>query len=62
MAKSGMELVRLTAVSCCDSRLSHNTVGIGTDGRVGVCWIRFQGTHYAHALACMRMLSVCNVR
>jgi hypothetical protein len=61
MAKSGMELVRLTAVICCDSRLSQNAVGIGADGRVGACRIRFQGTHYAHALACMRMLSVGNV-
>jgi hypothetical protein len=71
MAKSGMVLVRSTAVNCCDSGLLHITVGIGADGRVGACRIRFQGTHYAHvmdgdlvlhSLACMRMLSEGDVR
>jgi hypothetical protein len=58
MAKSGMVLVRSTAVNCCDSGLLHITVGIGADGRVGVCRIRLQGTHYAHVmdgnLGCIR--------
>jgi hypothetical protein len=61
MVRLGMRLVRSTAVNCCDSRLLHIAVGIGADGRVDVCQIRLQGTHYAHALACMRMLSVGNV-
>jgi hypothetical protein len=50
MARTGMTLVRSTAVNCCDSRLLHITVGIGADGRVGACRIGFQGTHYAHVM------------